>query len=178
MWKKNHYYRPKRWFWGSFRRIGRHQYRLRILKRWTGRRWVNVRAYWRLYRRNKYNHRAHGKRMSRWGRWRRIGNHLYRHRCLYRNIQGRWRKYRCRWILRRKNHYRRRSANWGRWLGPQRRKTGHMFGDYYYRSAAHNYRGGVKLEKRHPRAAMARLKRSIKRWNIAAHRYKLNKKRI
>ncbi len=64
--------------WGRFRRIGYHLYRHRILKRWTGGRWVVVRRYWHLWRRNHYRHKLHGVRRWFWGRFRRFGRHLYR----------------------------------------------------------------------------------------------------
>ena len=47
-WKRNHYDKRPRWFWGRHRRIGRHLYRLRIYKKWDGRRWRKVRSYWHL----------------------------------------------------------------------------------------------------------------------------------
>ena len=48
LWKRSHYYKARRWVWGRFRRIDYHRYRLRILKRWTGAKWIVVRKYWHL----------------------------------------------------------------------------------------------------------------------------------
>merc|ERR1712146_168157 len=50
-------------------------------------------------------HRLHGRTQWRWGRFRRIGRHLYRLRTLYRNVHGRWRRVRSYWHLWRRNHY-------------------------------------------------------------------------
>ena len=94
LFKRNHCYTPRRWFWGRTGRIGRHLHRLRIFKKWTGSRWHNVRSYWHLHRRNHNNHRLHGRTQWRWGGYRRIGGHLCRKRTLYRNVQGHWRRVR------------------------------------------------------------------------------------
>merc|ERR1711988_467101 len=59
----------------------------------------------KLYRRNHYNHRLHGRTQWRWGRFRRIGVHLYRRLKLYRNVQGRWKYVRSYWHLWKRNHY-------------------------------------------------------------------------
>ena len=75
------------------------------LRRWTGAKWVKICAYWHLYRRNRYNHRLHGRTQWRWGRFRRIGVHPYRLRTLYRNLQGHWRRVPSCLHLRRRNHY-------------------------------------------------------------------------
>ena len=58
---------------------------------------MKVRGYWHLYRRNRYNHRLHGRSQWRWGSYRRIGIHLYRHRSLYRNVQRKCRLVRSYW---------------------------------------------------------------------------------
>ena len=105
MWKRNHYYKRPRWFWGRFKRVGRHLYRYRVYRRWTGVKWLKVRAYWHLYRSNHYNHGLHGRTKWVWGGYRRIGVHRYRHRTLYRNRQGHWRKVRAYWHLWKRNHY-------------------------------------------------------------------------
>ena len=116
LWKRNHYYKPRRWFWGRYRRIARHLYRLRTLRRWDGSRWHNVRSYWHFVRRNYYNHKLHGKTRWRWGRYRHIGVHLCRLRVRYRNYQGRWRKVRSYWHLWKRNHYYKPFRwFWGRW---------------------------------------------------------------
>ena len=73
LWKRNHYYKRARWFWGRNRRIGYHLYRLRTLRRWTGAKWVNVRSCWHLIRRNHYRHRLHGRKRWIWGGYKRIG---------------------------------------------------------------------------------------------------------
>jgi len=126
LWRRNHYYKARRWFWGRYRRVGRHLYRLRILKRWTGAKWVVVRKYWHLYRKNHYNHRLHGKTKWTWGGYRRIGVHLYRHRTLYRNVQGHWRRVRAYWHKWRHNHYYKRP----RWF----------WTNHYKRIGRHRYR--------------------------------------
>ena len=85
-------------------KIGRHLYCLRVQYRWTGAKWVVIRRYWRLYRRNFHNHHLHGRYQWRWGRYRRISVHRYRLRILYRNYQGHWRKVRSYWHLWCRNH--------------------------------------------------------------------------
>merc|ERR550537_395247 len=116
LFRRNHYYKRPRWVWGKFRRVGRHLYRLRTLRRFDGARWHNVRSYWHLWRRNHYNHHLHGRTQWRWGRYRRIGVHLYRLRTLYRNHQGRWRRVRAYWHLYRRNYYYKRPRwFWGRY---------------------------------------------------------------
>merc|ERR1711957_1155619 len=100
---------------GRHRRIGRHLYRLRIYKRWTGAAWKVVRKYWKLIKRNHFNHKMHGKTKWRWGGYKRIGVHQYRLRTLYRNYQGRWRRVRSYWHLWRNNkYYRSNRYTWGR----------------------------------------------------------------
>jgi len=54
IWKRNHYYKPAKWAWGKYKRIGRHLYRQRILRKWTGRNWRVAKVYWKLFRRNHY----------------------------------------------------------------------------------------------------------------------------
>merc|ERR1712137_1107000 len=121
MWRRNKYYRPSRWFWGRYRRVNRHLYRMRIYKRWDGARWHVVRRYWHLWRRNHYNHKYHGRQQWRWGRYRRIGVHLYRLRTLYRNYQGHWRRVRSYWHLWKRGHYYRKP----RWSWGAYRRVGH-----------------------------------------------------
>merc|ERR1711959_391036 len=64
LYRRNHYKRPNRWFWGRHRRIGRHLYRLRTLKRWTGKHWATIRSYWHMVHRNKYAHLYRKRRSS------------------------------------------------------------------------------------------------------------------
>merc|ERR1711988_55550 len=110
MGRKNHYRRnrrrspkrPTRWFWGKHRRIGNHLYRQRILKRRHGRSWRVIRKYWHLVRKNHYKkRRARRTRRTRrnrrgmkarwfWGKYRKIGRHLYRRRILKKYSHRRW----------------------------------------------------------------------------------------
>merc|ERR1712032_1345597 len=118
LWRRNHYRRRPRWWWGRYRRIGRHLYRMRILRRWDGRRWIRVRAYWHLWRKNHYKIGHYRRPRWKWGRFRRIGHHLYRLRTLYSRrrlykIKGlkvsghwsKWKRIRSYWHLWRRNHY-------------------------------------------------------------------------
>merc|ERR1712054_605539 len=106
--------KPSRWFWGGYKRIGRHLYRHRIFKRWTSRGWKTVRAYWHLWRKNHYNHRHHGRLRWIWGPYRRIGRHMYRQRILKRWTGAKWVVVRRYWHLYRRNHYKRPRWFWGR----------------------------------------------------------------
>merc|ERR1711939_847294 len=127
--RRNAYYRKPRWFWGRLKRQGRHQYRQRCLKRWTGSHWVNIRCKWHLHRRNKYAHRLAGQRQWRWGRYKRIGRHRYRHRSLYqRDFNGRWKFVRAYWHKTDHNKYRHRLAGRTKWVWGRRKRVGlHQF---------------------------------------------------
>ena len=71
-----------------------------------------------------YNHKLHGRTQWRWGRFRRIGVHLYRLRTLYRNYQGHWRRVRSYWHLWKRNHYYRSN----RWFWGRHRRIGrHLY---------------------------------------------------
>merc|ERR1712232_1166273 len=114
--RRNAYYPKPRYFWGRLKRQGRHQYRHRCLKRWTGSHWVNIRCKWHLHRRNHYRHRLAGQTQWRWGRYKRIGRHLYRQKRLYkRDFNGNFKYVRGRWILHRRNYYRHHLAGQTQW---------------------------------------------------------------
>jgi len=121
--RRNAYYRKPRYFWGRLKRQGRHQYRHRCLKRWTGSHWVNIRCKWHLHRRNKYAHRLAGRTQWRWGRYKRVGRHRYRHRSLYkRDFNGRWKFVRAYWRKTDHNKYAHRLAGRTKWFWGRRYK--------------------------------------------------------
>jgi len=129
--RRNAYYRKPRYFWGRLKRQGRHQYRLRCLKRWTGSHWVNIRCKWHLHRRNAYRHRLAGQTQWRWGRYKRVGRHLYRHRSLWkRDFNGRWKRIRSYWHKVAHNKYAHRLAGRTKWV----------WGRRYKRIGYHRYR--------------------------------------
>merc|ERR1712159_193438 len=113
--------------WGGGRkRIGRHLYGQRMLYRWHCDRYIYLRWWWALLRRNYYNHHLHGRYQWRWtNSYRRIGVHRYRYQSLYRNYQGHWRRVGGKWRLNRKNAYYRKP----RWFWGRRTKQhgGHVF---------------------------------------------------
>merc|ERR1719261_2413252 len=115
--RRNAYYRKPRYFNGRLKRQGRHQYRQRCLKRWTGSHWVNIRCRWHLHRRNHYRHRLAGQTQWRWGRYKRVGRHQFRHRSLYkRDFHGRWKFVRAYWHLTGRNKYAHRLAGRTKWV--------------------------------------------------------------
>jgi len=129
--RRNAYYRKPRYFWGRLKRQGRHQYRQRCLKRWTGSHWVNIRCKWHLHRRNHYRHRLAGQTQWRWGRYKRVGRHQFRHRSLYkRDFHGRWKFVRAYWHLTGRNKYAHRLAGRTKWV----------WGRRYKRIGTHRYR--------------------------------------
>ena len=77
-----------------------------MLKRWAGAKWVLVRKYWHLWKRNHH--------------YRRIGVHRYRKRVLRRFWHTKWTKVRSYWHLWRKNHYYKRP----RWFWGRNRRIG------------------------------------------------------
>jgi len=107
--------------WGGGRkRIGRHLYGQRMLYTWRCNRWIYIRWWWALMRRNAYNHHLHGRYQWRWtNHYKRIGVHRYRYQSLYRNYQGHWRRISGKWRLNRKNAYYRKP----RWVGTRRFKV-------------------------------------------------------
>jgi len=103
--------------WGGGRkRIGRHLYGQRMLYSWRCNRFVYVRWWWALMRRNHYNHHLHGRYQWRWtNSYKRVGVHRYRYQSLFRNYQGHWRKIGGKWRLNRRNAYHRKPRwFWGR----------------------------------------------------------------
>merc|ERR1719198_521503 len=130
--RRNAYYRKPRWFWSRhLKRMGRHQYRKRCYKTWNGAHWRTVRCKWHLHRRNKYRHRLAGQKQWRWGKYKRVGRHRYRHRSLYqRDFNGRWKFVRAYWHKVDHNFYRHRLAGRTKW----------MWGRRYKRIGTHRYR--------------------------------------
>jgi hypothetical protein len=159
LWKRNHYTKASRWFWGKFKRIGRHLYRQRIYRRWNGGRWITVRKYWHLYRKNKYNHAHHGRHQWRWGGYKRIGVHRYRLRILWRNVQGQWKRVRAYWHLWKRNHYYKKP----RWHWGAFRKVGY-----------HQYR--QRILKRWTGARWVVKRKYWKLWRKNKYRHKLHGK--
>ena len=117
-------------------RIGVHLYRRRTLYRNYQGRWRRARAYWDLWKHNRYYKRPRWF----WGRYRRVGCHLYRLRIYKRWIGGSWVVVRRYWHLWRKNHYNHRfhgRQQW-RWTNSYRRIGVHR---YRYRVLYRNYQG-------------------------------------
>merc|ERR1711959_118699 len=88
-----------RWRWGKrTKKIGKRKYRMRVLFKKVGRRWMRTkRAYWRRYgrrnRRRRRYRRRYRNRKYRWfwsGRTKKTKRGLYRRRVLYKRVGRKW----------------------------------------------------------------------------------------
>merc|ERR1711959_464119 len=88
-----------RWRWGKrTKKIGKRKYRMRVLFKRVGRRWMRTkRAYWRRYgrrnRRRRRYRRRYRNRKYRWfwsGRTKKTKRGLYRRRVLYKRVGRKW----------------------------------------------------------------------------------------